>query len=456
MKLFNYVMLIFFLMSVPIFASAFPAVSEANRPEVYSDANSLYFAIGGGKVSRPLSNWSTITVMKSKNGAGFGYSCGKFDPHDEMEQMIKGIKNGSKELPGQIQNSANAAIMSLPGFLIKRNYPSLYGILVKTVDDSWRQYSAAAETCEQMETEVRNGNDSYSKLISYSMVNDWKVAGEKSEKGTQDNNDSMADTKVKIKKNAGVNGLAWIDSMKYGKKDSPLDFSNDLVVTGYNMLIGRTGTLSAPNTRKITAPSAIEVNNAKAQGLIDIFTSPLAAERFVTEVIGSIEYVTDPTNGANKPKVIPGKGSESWVKIREEELRKKLRQGVLQNRWNAFYAEKTAPLPRMVIDAIQSQDTKLQDVSIDRLSFELAVADFNAKIITVKRLIRIGLSNANVQASDALPLAKTIIYEEVFPLIDDEIKELRQQQDALASLANTMDIITSAAQQRSFRHIESR
>ena len=442
-------------MYMPISVSAFPAVSEANRPEVYSDANSLYFAIGGGKVSRPLSNWTTITVMTSKNTAGFGYSCGKFDPHEDMEQMIKGIKNGSKELPGQIQNSANAAIMSLPGFLIKRNYPSLYGILVKTVDDSWRQYSAAAETCEQMEAEVRNGNNPYDKLISYSMVNDWKVAGEKSEKGKQDDNDSMADTKVKIKKNAGVNGLAWIDSIKYGKEDSPLDFSNDLVVTGYNMLIGRTGTLSVPNTRKVTAPSAIEVNNTKAQGLIDIFSSPLAAENFVTEIIGSTEYVIDPTDGKNKPTVIPGKGSESWVRTRQEQLRGKLRQGILKNRWNAFYAEKTAALPRMVIDAIQSQDTRLQDVSIDRLALELAIADFNAKIITVKRLIRIGLSNANVQASDALPLAKSIINEEVFPLIDDEIKELRQQQDALASLANTMNIITNAAQQRNFIHIET-
>ncbi|MBV1873666.1 MAG: hypothetical protein KUG80_02735 [Gammaproteobacteria bacterium] len=435
--------------------SAFPAVSDANRPEIYSDANSLYFAIGGGKVSRPLSNWSTITMMKSKNGAGFGYSCGKFDPHDDMEKMIKGIKNGSKELPGQIQNSANAAIMSLPGFLIKRNYPSLYGILVKTVDDSWRQYSAAAETCERMETEVRNGNNPYGKLVSYSMVSDWKVAGKKSENGTQENNDSMADTKVKIKKNAGVNGLAWIDAVKYGKKDSPLDFSNDLVVTGYNMLIGRVGTLSVPNTRKMTAPNAVDVNNSKAQGLVDVFSSPLAAQNFVTEIIGSTQYVTDPTNGANKPEVIPGKGAEAWVKIREEELRKKLRLGVLQNRWNAFYAEKTAPLPRMVIDAIQSQDTRLQDVSIDRLSFELAVADFNTKIVTVKRLIRIGLSNANVQASDALPLAKSIIYEEVFPLIDDEVKGLRQQQDSLASLANTMNIISNAAQQRSFIHLET-
>ncbi len=389
---------------VVVLCSSSLAMAEA----VPVNTSVIYYKIGGGKVvGSPASGFRTIRVTANYS-AGFGYTCGQFDPHENVSQMINQVQSKVRELPNQLSSAFTAAMLSLPGYLLKREYPGLYGIITKTLDDSWELFDLGLKSCQQMESEMNrmgDGYNPYQNVLRASVADRWEYEVGVSSGLTVDEVKKTVDTDV------GNRGLLWAEGVRFGGlNQDPIRFNHDLVVAGYNTLIGRSP------TNDESQPSA----SYRDSHLYGIWKSPREAANFLVEIAGEEEIRTD----NSKPVVKAPMGMRPFLQTATVLLQAALQNAVESNDWQAIHSIDSMGVAVGVVEAIRKEDASLRGTMITQMAGEIAVVELLERVQLIERMLNAGLKQADISASKAASTAATYVKNDTLPKLQHELRKI--------------------------------
>jgi len=128
--------------------------------------STLYYHLGGSDAAALAPNPAGLRLHLGLGGGGrFNYSCGKFDVQTSMQQTIDGLKN----LDDVVMNAIKAAIAALPMYILQRAQPGLYELVQTYLQKARDLCNMSFESCEQMETQIRDGKNPYDKYVTMAM-----------------------------------------------------------------------------------------------------------------------------------------------------------------------------------------------------------------------------------------------------------------------------------------------
>ncbi|WP_157496727.1 hypothetical protein [Hahella ganghwensis] len=384
-------------------------VSTARSESVPSSIGPIYYKIGGGRaVGSPLTGFDTIKLTVGFTSS-FGYSCGQFNPHETVTQMINQIKDSLRELPSQLTAAFTSAMVSLPGYLLKRAYPGLYGIITQTLDKSFELFQISVKNCRQIEKEMNSmGEDfnPYQNLIQASVAERYEF-----EIGLDDGR-TLDQIEEEVSVEVGNNGVRWLDGVRYaGLDQDPIRFNRDLVVAGYNTLIGR-----APTSE--TDPPDSPLDN---EYIVKVWGTPLDAAEFLVDIVGESELKTD-NSGTTTTKA--GRGVRPFVDLMTENIQSYLQAAVEENDWAELRDVDAMGVAVPVVEAIRKEPPYLRALMISKVASEMAVAETQERITLIKQLLNAGLKNADITASKASSIASTHVRKTTIPELDNQVEDM--------------------------------
>lgn len=331
--------------------------------------------------------------------AGLGYSCGKFDPTANVEQMINQITSKIKKMPGQFVAGATAAIASYSSYLLNKVNPTLYNTITKTLDDGFDFFDFQFKSCQEYESDLKNDGSDYYQMAKKSASENLGITiKEKPKAGIEDNvQDTIEDGGDKGIKLAG--GKA-----KGGSGQAPIDFISEAVIAGYNLSLARTDTTST------AAASASEI---KGSQLANVFNTPDKAKSTLIRMYGSVEVQIN--NGNEAPvKTTPGNGilldfnQDSLYFLNAMQAIVKDNSTIKQVVDNSG-----ADIPQAMKDIIKTnaipqdiQDMRTLSAQARHYQLllradEMAVLSMTLKLNMLKDILRVGIKEANLQQSSS-------------------------------------------------------
>ena len=367
--------------------------------------NSLwYYEIGGAKpVSAPANPRVHSTTIGGSAKLGLGYSCLKFDPVTAVSDTLNQVKDGTENMLNAMTQAATGAIASLPAMILQRANPGLYDLFQNALVRAELTVDLATKSCEQMESAIANNKNPYEDLVVLSKGNDWKV-----QMGV--GGGSVIAAKEAVAQANGANGLPWIGGSAGGDGQDPLALTEDVTRAGFNVQMNR-------------APSAQgAVTTDPDQRLTLVWNDPRAAAEWLVDVVG--EHKVSTCEGCEK-STSPGNGLGPSLEREERNLTTVLESLVSGGQAPTLtnLARVSAPgiaITRDVINSINTLPVTEQQIVIDRLVAEIAVARTVEKAFLARRLMKSGSSIPEVQAN---PVAREHV-DQVVRELDSEIDRL--------------------------------
>ena len=363
-----------------------------------------YYEIGGAK---PVSASANPRVQSATIGGsaqlGLGYSCLKFDPVTAVSDTLNQVKDGTENMLNAMTQAATGAIASLPAVILQRASPGLYDLFQNALVRAELTVDFANKSCEQMEVAIANNKNPYEDLVVLSKGNDWKVQMGVGGGSVVTANEAVAQAN-------GANGLPWIGGSAGGQGQDPLALTKDITSAGFNVQMNR-----APSTQGAVAADP-------DQRLTLIWNDPRAAADWLVDVVG--EHKVSTCEGCEK-STIPGSGLGPVLEQEEGNLRTLLESIVSggQPPTLSNLLRVSAPgiaITKDVIDSINTLPNTEQQIVVDRLVAEIAVARTVEKAFLARRLVKSGSSIPEVQSN---PVAREHV-DQVVRELDAEINRL--------------------------------
>ena len=377
---------------------------NAAAPPAPPEDSLWYYEIGGAKpVSAPANPRVQSATIGGSAQLGLGYSCLKFDPVTAVSDTLNQVKDGTENMLNAMTQAATGAIASLPAMILQRASPGLYDLFQNALVRAELTMDLATKSCEQMEAAISNNKNPYEDLIVLSKGNDWKVQMGVGGGSVVAANEAVAQTN-------GANGLPWIGGTAGGQGQDPIALTKDITSAGFNVQMNR-----APNTQG-------SVTSDPDQRLTLVWNDPREAADWLVDVVG--EHKVSTCEGCEK-STIPGSGLGPVLETEASNLATILESIVAggQPPTLSNLARVSAPgiaITRDVIDSINTLPITEQQIVVDRLVAEIAVARTVEKAFLARRLMKSGSSIPEVQAN---PVAREHV-DEVVRELDSEINRL--------------------------------
>ena len=390
-----------------------------------------YYTLGGGAVLPPPGSGRVTFNINARLQVGFGYSCGKFNFHDNISQMINQFQQRLRQLPGQLQQAVQAAIAGLPGYLMQKYNPTLYNILTKTLDESAELFNMSFKTCEQMEAEMAadpNANP-YDGFFRASIAEKWRDGGNQS-------NAVAPDVYEDIKQNP-AEPIQWLGGNLYGTQFNPVQINHDLVVAGYNIMLGRTNDVSIT-----TAPTGTLAN----EPIVQIWSNPDEAGRWVQTVVGDLRIIL---TGSNQNRsTIPGKGLRPKVVELRADIEQAFNLAYNQNDYSQIKTFGSLNVTPALIESLRSMNAGERAVLRGRLIEEMAVKETVERAFLILQMLSTGSQAPDVTSSVGGAAADEYLRQNTLPAfesqIDSIIKDLELRDKTLSRTSR--DIISRSKQ----------
>ncbi|EDZ65614.1 hypothetical protein NOC27_2294 [Nitrosococcus oceani AFC27] len=363
-----------------------------------------YYEIGGAEPVSVPANPSVVSVTLGGSAQlGLGYSCGKFDPVAAVTNTLNDIGAGVDNMMNAMTAAATSAIAALPALILQRANPGLYDLFQNALIKAEETMQLATKSCELMEAEIAQGKNPYADLITLSKGNDWKV-----QMGVGGNDAVTA--KTTVESSNGDNGVPWIGGQAGGSGQPVLEFTGDIVESGYNINMNRAVTDASP------------VPAASSTRLSEIWPYPVDARDWTVDVVG--ENIVTTCDTCRKDS-IPGTGllpklyqESATVTTDIQNLVSGATPLTLTN-----LDQITAPgvaITRQVVEAIREMPASEQSLIMGRLVSEISTARTVEKALFARRLLLSGRQVPEVYATEvAREHADTSIAE-----LDKEIENL--------------------------------
>ena len=425
----------------PLFSTVIVAVlllgavsTPQAAPNVSATVGDMYYRIGGGKVLPPPGAGTTSLSLRSRFTGGFGMTCGQFNFHENIEQIVNEWKSKVRKIPGQLKQAFSAWVASLPSYLMMKYNPSLYNTLTKTLDESAALFNMSYKSCQQVEQELRNDPDAnpYQGFLQASVMDRWSTG--------QQNQEVIADVEEETQK-APAKPIRWIGGHERGTVNDPIQINRDLVVAGYNIMIGRIADVSA---------SGPPGNTYSDEPIVKIWRSPQDAGEWIQEVIGDKLLVL--SNTATPDESIPGLGLRPKVEAMETDMREALADAYERNDYTALNRyPSTLRFSGSLIDGLRSLPWGEASVMMDRLASEMAVKEIQERTFLIRQMLDTGLEAPDVSESTGGAIADQYVRNTTQPEIKTRLGEILDDLDLKQRTLNrtTIAILNRAEQVRS-------
>lgn len=377
-------------------------------PKISADIGRLYYEIGGGKLL-PLPGAGVYTFsIRSTFNMGYGYSCGAFNYHSNITQMINQFLSQVRQIPGQLMDAFSAAVAGLPNYLLMKANASLYNTINNTLNETTELFRLSYKSCEKIEEEIRRNPDTnpYQGFIQASIADKWHYGA--------DSGENITDVSEEIKQDP-VDPITWLGGRTAGTLNNPIQVNRDLTVAGYNILIGRTGDVST--TAAPTGALALEP-------IVRVWSNPGLAGQWIQEVIGDQKLVLQ--KPAPDPESIPGKGLRPKVVALELEILEALMDVYNHNDYTLINNYLSLPgISGRLADGLRTLPQGEASVLIDRLVSEMAVKEAQERLFLIRQMIYTALKIPDLQAASiAGSAAEQIVLNKTMPGIRDALDEV--------------------------------
>jgi integrating conjugative element protein (TIGR03755 family) len=392
------------ILGVIFSGSSYAQDPDPTLPRADDSTHSLLYKLGGGKViPAPGSGFVTHRVT-ARLKLGFGYSCGEFDFHDNVAQMINQIEDKAREIPMQLQNAISAAVAGLPGYLMQKINPNLYNIVTKSLDETAELFRFSYKTCEQMEAEMRQGKNPYDGFMTAVVANKWEIGAKDGE--------NIADTKEEIADDP-TGPIEWLGGNEYGTANKPIQINHDLAMAGYNIMLGRTGDVS---TNEIPAVGLSQ------EPIVKIWSRPSIAGEWIQDVGGDMVIITAEKDV--EPDSITGKGLRKIVTDLEPLIREALDVAVDSYDFSEINEFTSLTLSNGLVEGLRSMPLGERLIFMERLVSEMAVNEAYERVTLIRQMLLMGLKHPDNVAANISDKTEEYIRGKTFSDLDIAVDEI--------------------------------
>lgn len=395
-----------------------------------------YYQIGGAQaVSLPANTYTASTTLGGSIDLSHIYSCGNFNPVTGLSNILNNSQGQVMSAYGGMVTAVTSAIGALPAFILQRAAPGLYDLYQNAVIRGELLLNSANASCQQMENEIRNGQNPYERFTRMAKFFDWKVQMGNGAYGSSSTDvKSAMDT---VNDNGGKNGIPWLGgSYAGGENQPPVMAISDTIQAGYNIELNR----------DVSDTSPAPVGNAGAN-IATIWKTPDDAKAYGQFVLGDIAFQT---GKQQQRRAMPGHGILPKIEFDKTPILKNLRTLVngTDNPTPDQLEAVSIPgldMTREVIDAIRALPTSQEkEAAAQKLADEAATGLNLQRALLLKRLLQSGRMEPNIYASGVTDEIDAAI-NQVTQAIDNVLYETRIRREMFAQTAT---VLLSAGQYR--------
>lgn len=410
-----------------IASSAAQAQYQQDHPRSQSR---LYYRLGGGDPAARANNRNMISIRLGLSGnLRLNYSCGKFD----IGLSWSSLMNDLNRLGAQVENAVRAGIAALPMYFLQRAQPGLYELFQTYSAKADAMIAASVKTCEEMEAQIRNGQNPYEDWVKLAKTESWNVEAS--------NSGSIVDAKYNVEATAGTNGVTWLGGVRRGGANQlPIRLMNDLVLGGYAVTINSPNTTAGDNAYQTPTQPILQTR------LMQAFRYPSAAARYAQDVLGEVDIVLCDTAACPPKGATTGTGLAPKFESEVPAVETALVQMVNQLNPNLVNMDTLqAPgvaMSRDVIDALKELPEPERSIALRRLAQEIGLARTIDKALIIRGLLVTSLTLPEVVAA---PVATTKAQEKIATLtrhIEDLLFEGRVRREVVS---NTAELLLDAS-----------
>jgi len=404
-------------------------VSTVNAETAPARDSAWYYQIGGAQAVSAAANPGARSISLGGNlDLSHIYSCGNFDPITGLTNILGNAQGQVMAAYAGLISAATSAIAALPAYILQRAAPGLYDLYQNAIIRGEAVLETANASCEQMEAEVRNGQNPYERFIQVAKGFDWKA-----QMGNGTANSATSDVKTAketVETNNGSNGIPWLGGQYAGgTTQAPVLAITDTVKSGYNIELGRAVDDAGAAS---TGPAATPLGK--------VWKTPREAQDYALFVLGDVELTT----GKDQPrKATPGHGILPKIDTDKTPILAALRTMVNGNRApDTGELEKVSSpgiaMTREVIDAIRALPTvQEQDAAIQKLAGEAATGINLEKALLLRRLLQSGRMEPNIYASGLSPDIELAV-SHITEAIDNVLYEAKIRREMFAQTATVL------------------
>ncbi len=342
-----------------------------------------YYQIGGGDLITAPANPNGTAISLGASGAwGGNFSCGNFSLGGSVGSFMNNIRNSTDQALNQMVSAASGFIASLPALIIQRSNPGLYDLFQNGLLRAEEQFNLSIASCEDMEKNFTSGGNPFDKFVVLSRKNAWDA------KKASGGNAIAA--KKSVAATGGDLGLPGLGGVMYaGAGQPPLNITKQTAQAGYNTLIGRNVTA--------TAPAA-----ANSGRIAEIWKTPAAFKQFAVDVMGSNEVKT--CTGCQKARTNMGKGLLPQLYKERQSIATDLSASVAAAGTPSFtdldkVSASGIRITPTVIEALKNESSVEQQLFISRLSSDIATANVLEKAEILLQAMETGKREPNLSSS---------------------------------------------------------
>lgn len=362
------------------------------------------FGIGAGADTDNLRppTFSQKRSASANFSAGFGYSCGQFDPFDSVEQMIQSAIEKFKRLPQMFVQAAQAAVAGLPAYILNKINPSLYNVVTKQLDEAFKLFEINFKDCQTIEREIALGQNPYQSLVMAGIGDRMRVEMGFGE-GTID------DRMMQVRTEGPSNGIVMSEGKRYGGEgQEPIEATKNVLTAGINLLTDR----GVGNTR------AFGESLHEKHPITVLFESPEDLVEFITDIYGSRAYQLTKEGPASSK---PGYGYErKYVEIRDdtiEQLQKYVKREIDRK---TFEKDTGFLVPPATIEEMRQLPPYSLSIAIDDQARTFAVDRLKLKLDYALQSVKTGLGEPNLAQSEAYEVIEREMTKLIIAIQDDQ------------------------------------
>ncbi len=361
------------------------------------------FGIGAGADTDSLRppTYSQKLQIGANFSAGFGYSCGQFDPFDSVEQMIQSAIAKFKQLPQMFVQAAQAAVAGLPAYLLNKINPSLYNVVTKQLDEAFKLFEINFKDCQTIEREIALGQNPYQSLVMAGIGDRMRV-----EMGF--GSGTIDDRMQQVRTQGPSNGIVLSEGKRYGGEGQPpIEATKNVLTAGINLLTDR----GAGDT------SAFGSSSNDRHPVTKLFESPEKLVEFVTDIYGNRTYQLTKQGPAQSK---PGYGyQKKYVEERDntiERLQKYVRKEIERRE---FEDQTGLLIPPATIDEMRALSPYSLSIAVDDQARTHAVERIKLKLDYALQSLKTGLKEPNLAQSEAYEVVEREITQLIIAMQDD-------------------------------------
>ena len=403
-------------------ASALVALLAVAAPAASADDEFLY-RLGGAE---PISLGPSARATTLRLGVGAEWNsnlvCGNFDAAHSIRQQLNGVSGAFQEVMGNVIDTAQGVVASLPALVIQRLNPGLYDLLQNGVLEAGQEFRVAKLRCDEIADDMgeRLAHEGWSGIAR---ADYWR---RQVDVGGRD----VVEVIREADGSAGADGgVPWIGGTAAGGAgQEPIEAVGDVSKAGYNLLLGRA----------VDDDSAVDPAACGDSDICRTWDDPDQMAAWMRRVVGEIEVRT--CDGCRRVASQAGLGLASLYRREKSELANILQplaqteaipgEAVLEGLTGGAGFRVT----RRVIEAIRDEPRPAEVAN--RLAGELAVGRVMEQAAMARRALLAGMREPNVANNEAA-LRQS---ERALAELDREIRQMEVELRVKALVAGNSSV----------------